>query len=102
MVSPTYVPDLAHACLDALIDGMAGIWHLANRGEVTWADLARRAASLAGLSPELVKACEMRALALPAARPRYSALGSERGALLPPLDEALERHERERTRGLAV
>jgi hypothetical protein len=31
-----------------------------------------------------------------AARPPYSALGSERGALLPPLEESLRRYIRER------
>jgi dTDP-4-dehydrorhamnose reductase len=35
-VSPTYVPDLVHACLDLAIDGEAGLWHLANTGTVTW------------------------------------------------------------------
>ena len=54
MVSPTYVPDLVDASLDLLIDGEAGIWHLANRGSVTWAELGREAAALAGLDPSLV------------------------------------------------
>ena len=31
-VSPTYVPDLVHACLDLLIDGESGLWHLTNSG----------------------------------------------------------------------
>ncbi|HEX5872146.1 MAG TPA: sugar nucleotide-binding protein, partial [Longimicrobium sp.] len=48
-VSPTYVPDLANACLDLLIDGERGIWHLATPGAITWAELARRAAGLAGV-----------------------------------------------------
>src|SRR5256885_10419504 len=38
IVSPTYVPDLAHAALDLLIDGEQGIWHLANSGETSWYD----------------------------------------------------------------
>ena len=44
-ISPTYVPDLVNACLDLLIDGEAGIWHLANEGDVSWAELAELAAS---------------------------------------------------------
>jgi dTDP-4-dehydrorhamnose reductase len=95
-VTPTYVPELAHACLDLLIDGESGVWHLANSGAVTWADLARRAARLAGLDERLVKGLSTRELNLAAPRPVYSALGSERGALLSPLDEALERFMRER------
>ena len=43
-ISPTYVPDLVHVCLDLLIDGESGIWHLANVGDVSWAELAARAA----------------------------------------------------------
>jgi hypothetical protein len=29
------IPDLVHACLDLLIDGEHGIWHLASDGMVT-------------------------------------------------------------------
>jgi dTDP-4-dehydrorhamnose reductase len=95
-VTPTYVPELAHACLDLLIDGEGGVWHLANSGAVTWADLARRAARLAGLDERLVTGRPTSELNLAAPRPAYSALGSGRGALLGPLDEALERFMRER------
>jgi dTDP-4-dehydrorhamnose reductase len=95
-VTPTYVPELAHACLDLLIDGERGVWHLANSGAVTWADFARRAARLAGLDERLVQGRPTRELNLAAPRPAYSALGSERGALLGPLDEALERYVRDR------
>jgi len=95
VVSPTYVPDLVHASLDLLIDGERGVWHLANGGAVTWADFARRAAALAGLDAALVRGRPTASLKLAAARPLYSALGSERGALLPPLDDALSRFVRE-------
>jgi dTDP-4-dehydrorhamnose reductase len=96
-VTPTYVPELAHACLDLLIDGERGVWHLANSGAVTWADFARRAARLAGLDERLVRGRPTRELNLAAPRPTYSALGSERGVLLRPLDEALECFMRERS-----
>jgi dTDP-4-dehydrorhamnose reductase len=91
-VSPTYVPDLVHASLDLLIDGERGVWHLANRGAVSWAQLACRAAELAGLDAGLVAPRPGAALGLTAARPRYSVLGSERGTLLPPLEDALARY----------
>ncbi|HEX8189257.1 MAG TPA: SDR family oxidoreductase, partial [Pyrinomonadaceae bacterium] len=94
-VTPTYVPELAHACLDLLVDGEGGVWHLANSGAVTWADLARRAARLAGLDERLVKGRPTGELNLAAPRPAYSALGTERGALLGTLDEALARFMRE-------
>ena len=89
LVSPTYVPDLVSACLDLLIDGEGGLWHLANRGAVSWAELARRAAALAGLDPRAVRSVPARTFGWAAARPPYSVLGSERGALLRPLEDAL-------------
>jgi dTDP-4-dehydrorhamnose reductase len=91
-LSPTYVPDLAHAALDLLIDNERGIWHLANAGVLTWADFARSAARAAGLDSSLVEACSTQSLSLAARRPRYSVLQSERGSLLPSLDDALTRY----------
>jgi dTDP-4-dehydrorhamnose reductase len=99
VVSPTYVPDLVHATLDLLVDGETGLWHLANQGAVTWADLGRQGAALAGLDAGLVEDCASADLGFTASRPPYSALGSERGALLPPLKESLQRYVRERDPG---
>ena len=96
VISPTYVPDLVNASLDLLIDGASGIWHLANAGAVTWADLARRAAELAGVDVGQLGTRPTRELGHPAPRPLYSALGSERGGLLQPLDAALACYLRER------
>lgn len=90
-VSPTYVPDLAHAALDLLIDREHGIWHLANVGDVTWAELARAAARFTGLDESLIRGCEQEALGLAAPRPLFSALGSERAFLMPPWEDALAR-----------
>jgi dTDP-4-dehydrorhamnose reductase len=94
-ISPTYVPDLVNASLDLLIDNECGIWHLANPGELTWAELARRVATLAGLDASLVEGRPLKTLSLLAPRPVYGALGSERGWLLPPLENALSRYLRE-------
>jgi dTDP-4-dehydrorhamnose reductase len=96
IVSPTYVPDLVHATLDLLVDGEAGLWHLANQGAVTWADLGRQGAVLAGLDAGLVEDCATADLGFTACRPPYSALGSERGALMPTLEQSLRRYVRER------
>jgi dTDP-4-dehydrorhamnose reductase len=97
IVSPTYVPDLVEASLDLLVDGERGLWHLANDGALSWAEFACRAARLADLDPGLVEACQTPALGLAARRPLYSALGSERGHLLPPLERSLHRWASERT-----
>jgi dTDP-4-dehydrorhamnose reductase len=90
-LSPTYLPDLVHTALDLLIDGERGVWHLANRGAVSWADLVRLGADVAGVRHHLLDACDTAALGFRAPRPAYSVLGSERGALLPSLEEALQR-----------
>lgn len=94
-ISPTYVPDLVHATLDLLIDNEQGIWHLANTSALTWADFARSAAEATGLDSSLVEACSTQSLNLTARRPRYSVLTSERGSLLPSLDDALARYLRD-------
>jgi dTDP-4-dehydrorhamnose reductase len=83
VVSPTYVPDLVHGVLDLLIDGGTGLWHLANQGEISWRDFAACAAEGAGYSSELVASA-------PDRTPLNTALTSERGLLLPPLEAALE------------
>jgi dTDP-4-dehydrorhamnose reductase len=95
VVSPTYVVDLVNATLDLLIDSESGIWHLANVGGLSWADLARRVAGLTGLRADLVDAVPTQTLGYAARRPRYAVLGTERGALMPKLDDALERYLRD-------
>jgi dTDP-4-dehydrorhamnose reductase len=71
------------------MDGESGIWHLANEGAVTWAELARRGACACDIASEALEPVPTAALALAAKRPAFSALGSERGVLLPALDDAL-------------
>jgi dTDP-4-dehydrorhamnose reductase len=96
VISPTYVPDLVHASLDLAIDGEQGLWHLANQGATTWAELARHAARLAGHPPDRITPVPSSELALRAPRPPFSALGSARGLLLPSLDDALLRYREAR------
>jgi dTDP-4-dehydrorhamnose reductase len=92
VVSPTYVPDLVHACLDLAIDRESGLWHLTNGHAVTWADLAVRAAARAGIDTTRLETQSSRACNYRAQRPGYSALHSERAILLPTLDNALDRY----------
>lgn len=98
VVSPTYVPDLVNASLDLLIDGESGLWHLANQSAIAWAELARLAASMAGVDASRIEARPIRELGLTAVRPTYSVLGSERGVLLSSLDNAISRYFDERQR----
>lgn len=81
-ISPTYVPDLCHATLDLLIDGETGVWHLANQGKLSWHEFARRVAEGAGYDPALV-------LPRPAPQSSNTALTSDRGAMLRPVDHAI-------------
>lgn len=92
VVSPTYVPDLVHACLDMLIDKESGIWHLTNGHPLTWAELASTAARLAAVDASRLEARHSREFKYVAQRPVYSALTSERAILLPSLDDALGRY----------
>ena len=90
-VTPSYVPDLVNATLDLLIDGANGVWHLANPDPITWADLARSAADLAGFDRTLVLGRPATSFGWRAPRPSYTPLVSERGCTLPPLAESLSR-----------
>ncbi|MGE5520040.1 MAG: family 1 glycosylhydrolase [Candidatus Dadabacteria bacterium] len=95
-ISPTYVPDLVNATLDLLIDDEKGIWHLANaNGEVSWADFAYEIADRFGLDRQYILPVDSSELNLPARRPLYTVLSSERGIHLPTLENALRRYAAE-------
>jgi dTDP-4-dehydrorhamnose reductase len=87
-VSPTFVPDLCHAVLDLLIDGETGIWHLANRGEISWHGFAHLLARGAGLDCDLI-------IADNGLIDGSTALTSERGTVMRPLDEAVAAYLRD-------
>lgn len=91
VVSPTYVPDLVNATLDLLIDGERGLWHLANDAALTWYEFAMLAAERANLDPHLIVGRPTEELHLRARRPLNSALASERGKLMPSLEDAIGR-----------
>jgi dTDP-4-dehydrorhamnose reductase len=94
VVSPTYVPDLVHAVLDLALDNERGLWHLTSDGALTWEELARRAARMARVTAASLRGVPLAELRLPAARPKFSALTSERGWIMPPIDHALARYAR--------
>jgi dTDP-4-dehydrorhamnose reductase len=92
VVSPTYVPDLVNASLDLLLDGERGLWHLVNHGSLSWIELVRRAAKLAEVSTRRLQSRSWRTFGLTAQRPAFSALTSERGIVMPNLEDALARY----------
>jgi dTDP-4-dehydrorhamnose reductase len=91
-VSPTHITDLINASLDLLIDDESNIWHLANQGIVSWADLADEVAARGGYNASLLVPKPYSELNFSAVRPTYSALTSEKGLFLPTLENALDRY----------
>jgi dTDP-4-dehydrorhamnose reductase len=91
LVSPSYLPDLADAALDLLMDRESGIWHLAHEGSASPAALARQAVAGVGLDPGRVREVPGCMMGWRARRPVQGVLGSARGSLMPPLDRALRR-----------
>jgi dTDP-4-dehydrorhamnose reductase len=88
IVSPTYVPDLASAALDLLIDTESGIWHLANEGSRSWFDFGCELAEREHLP--------VRMLVPEESCPRNTTLASRRGRLMPSLEDALSRFFKDR------
>ncbi|MES3038093.1 MAG: family 1 glycosylhydrolase [Bdellovibrionota bacterium] len=91
-VSPTYVPDLANATLDLLIDSEYGIWHLVNEGQISWSELALIAADRVKADRSLIIGRNAHELKFQAPRPLYTAMRSERGNILSSLEGALSRY----------
>lgn len=94
-ISPTYVPDLVDATLDLLMDREAGICHLASNGRLSWAGFARALAIADDLDPDAVETVEAASLGWQAPRPTDVALASERGNVLPGIDDAIARFLRD-------
>ncbi len=89
-VSPTYIPHLVQACLNLLIDDAKGVWHLVNKGEITWYEWAKTAAIQSGLNASLILP-EFQSTSL-AVRPVYSVLTSEKYSLMPSLQQAMNQY----------
>ncbi len=94
-ISPTYVPDLVNAVLDLIIDDEKGIWHLANKGSLSWSTFALFIAEQFGLDKNYIIELPGNELGFKAARPDYSVLSSSRGNLLPSFEDALNRYAKE-------
>lgn len=95
-VSPSYTTDVAFATREILARRPpAGIYHCANNGAATWAEVAAEAARLLGL-PLRMKPITLESAALKARRPRFCALSSAKlaraGIVMPPWQDALRRY----------
>ena len=87
-ITPTYLGDLMHAAIDLLIDRSSGVWHVSNGTHMSWYAFAQSAALLAALDPGLVRSHPVEN----STRARNRMLSSERGILLPPVEDALQRY----------
>jgi dTDP-4-dehydrorhamnose reductase len=78
IVSPSYTPDVARAAR-ALVEGQApaGLYHCVNTGCASWAEIARRTASMIGV-PLRMRSLTLETAALRARRPRYCALSNDK------------------------
>lgn len=90
VVTPTYVPHLAGAMLDLVIDDETGVWHLSNHTPVSWAAFARLVAERLDLDVSLLRSTPSGKLGWSAPRPANAALGTERGLLMPDLASAIQ------------
>ena len=79
---PTYAVDLAEA-IRALVEADArGLYHVANRGEATWWEVARASLDEAGFGDLGVDRIRTRDLSLPAPRPMYSVMDCSKAEAL--------------------
>ena len=102
---PSSARDVAAALLDLAEADAEGVWHVANRGETSWAQLAREAIRIRGIEAE-IEGVSSATWNAPARRPLYSVLDvtatEERiGRPMPTWSDALARflaEPRERVR----
>ena len=95
-VSPGYTTDIAAATRALVESGAApGVYHCVNSGSTTWVDIASEAARLLGVAID-ARPITLDSVALPAKRPKYSALSNAKlaaaGIRVPAWEDALARH----------
>ena len=81
IASPSYAGDIAEALRVLVEKRRSGLYHLVNRGAVSWYEFAKQALSAAGIDHP-IEGVPQSAWFTKAARPRYSALTSNRLASL--------------------
>ncbi len=102
LISPTYIPDLVNSCLDLVIDGECGIWHMANPGEISLAEMIKKTAQALNVDAHFLAPQKSSDLRGPARRAAYRVLHSQRGTLLPSLEDAIMRYSAEIERKLEI
>jgi dTDP-4-dehydrorhamnose reductase len=75
--APSYTPDLARGVWELVQNSAGGLFHLANAGEVSFADYAREVFRIASVNCQ-VEGVSSAEYGAPAARPLYSTLSCEK------------------------
>ena len=75
--SPTYSKDLSKAISELLKSDRYGIYHVTNKGEVSWYDFAKKIFELSNIEIN-VKPCTTEEFPRPAPRPHYSVLNNQK------------------------
>ena len=75
--SPTYSKDLAIAIGELLNSDKYGIYHLTNKGEVSWYEFAKKIFELSNINI-IVKPVTTEEFPRPAPRPHYSVLSNQK------------------------
>ncbi len=94
-LSPTYIPELIHHCLDLLIDGEGGIAHLVNQGEWNLTDFAYAIADAVKLDPAPIEPVHSKKMGYLVPRPKYSVLQSDRFRIFSTVEAALQLYTRD-------
>ena len=75
--SPTYCRDLSNAISEILNSDKYGIYHVTNKGEVSWYEFAKKIFELSNIDVK-VKPCTTEEFPRPALRPHYSVLSNQK------------------------
>ncbi len=94
VMCPTYVPHLVHASLELLLDRADSIYHLCGGTALSWFDWAQIIARGAGFNEGRIHPVAAADLHLPARRPAFSAMASERVPALPSLEVGMQQYLR--------
>ena len=90
IMSPTYTMDAARQIWSILIEGRDfGTYHVNNSGQCSWSEFAQAIMEYAGKKTRIIPISHLEYPTI-ATRPMFSAMGSEKGTLGRPWEEALE------------
>lgn len=81
-ITASFLPEMVAVCLDLLIDGERGIWHLSNPGELSWYELACMLKIRNTVDKGRIVPINMEEIPNAALRPHLCIMGSIRGSLM--------------------